>query len=154
MRFACFTQRIDNQKQTQEFLQVVEQFSEQLPPEQSVAARNHILDYCIQQDKVGQPVYIADLSEKLNEKEPTQFADFYQQQPQAPQDTVYTHRQSLKRYMRFFGRDHSLSISFSAERVNQDIVYEPISGTLSIKKLPKTLKQQLSGFSSKSFAED
>src|SRR5690554_513369 len=149
LRFSSFCQRIDNSQQTQAFLTVVDSFSEQLPSEQSQPVKSAILDYCINQDKIGQPVSIRELSNYINEKEPAQFAQFVKLQHPAADDTVFTHRPSLKRYMRYFGRDHSLSISFNADRIDQDIVYEPISGTLSIKKLPKSLKQQLSGFAEK-----
>lgn len=145
-RFASFTQRIDSSRQTTEFLAIVDQFSNQLPKEKSQPIKSAILDYCVSQDKIGQPVSIKALSERLDESEPTRFANFVSEQKEAPDDTVYTHRQSLKRYMRYFGRDHSLSISFSAERIDQDIVYEPTTGSLVIRKLPKNLKQQLTGF--------
>jgi nucleoid-associated protein len=46
--------------------------------------------------------------------------------------------------MRYFGRDNSLSISFSAERFGQDIQYDPAESSLKIAKLPKSLKAQLS----------
>ena len=149
LRFSSFSQRIDNSQQTKEFLTVVDSFSEQLPEEQSQPVKTAILDYCINQDKIGQPVSISELSSHINEQAPTQFSEFVNQQQATTDDTVFTHRPSLKRYMRYFGRDHSLSISFNADRIDQDIVYEPISGTLTIKKLPKSLKQQLSGFAEK-----
>lgn len=154
LRFSSFSQRIDNSQQTQDFLNVVNSFSEQLPAEQIQPVKTAILDYCINQDKVGQPVSIRELSSHINEQEPTQFSQFVSQQQPTADDTVFTHRPSLKRYMRYFGRDHSLSISFNAERINQDILYEPISGTLTIKKLPKSLKQQLSGFADKDTQND
>lgn len=146
LRFSNFSQRIDNQKQTEDFLQLVENYSQTLEDEQSRPMRSAILDYCIAQDKIGQPIEIEQLSEHINEKEPQHFAQYAEQQNS--NDTVYTHRQSLKRYMRYFGRDSSLSISFSAERMEQDIIYDPMSSSLTIKKLPKSLKQQLTGFGS------
>lgn len=145
-RFASFTQRIDAPRQTTEFLNIVDSFSSQVPKEKSQPIKTAILDYCVSQDKIGQPVSISALSAKLDEQEPQRFAEFVQQQQPEADDTVYTHRQSLKRYMRYFGRDHSLSISFSAERIDQDIVYDPTTGSLSIRKVPKNLKQQLTGF--------
>lgn len=144
IRFAAFTQRVDSPRQTSEFLAIVDRFSEQLPAEQSQPVKASILDYCVSQDKIGQPVSVKALSARLNEQQPEQFIHFVSEQQQTPQDTVYTHRPSLKRYMRYFGRDHSMSISFSAERIDQDILYDAASGTLHIKKLPKNLKQQLS----------
>lgn len=151
-RFSNFSQRIDNQRQTEEFLQLVENYSQNLDEDKSQSVKATILDYCIAQDKVGQAVEIAQLSEHINEKEPQHFAEFAKEKQH--DDTVYTHRSSLKRYMRYFGRDSSLSISFSAERMDKDIVYDPMSSALTIKKLPKSLKQQLTGFGSKQNSDD
>lgn len=146
LRFSSFVQRIDNSKQTNDFLNVVEHYSQQLPNEQAQATKSAILDYCLKQDKNGQTIAIDTLSSAINEQSPQDFSAFYQQNAPTQHEEIHPHRASLKRYMRYSGRDHSLSISFSAERIDKDIVYDPISGSLHIKQLPKTLKQQLSGF--------
>jgi nucleoid-associated protein len=62
---------------------------------------------------------------------------------QAPAVEMYTDRSSLKRYVRYFGRDKNMSISFSADMFGQEIVYDEVAGTLTIKQIPKSLKQQL-----------
>lgn len=151
-RFSNFTQRIDNQRQTEEFLQLVDDYSQSLDKDQSQAVRSSILDYCVAQDKIGQTIEVQALSEHINEKEPQHFADFAKEKHS--NEIIYTHRQSLKRYMRYSGRDSSLSISFSAERIDKDIVYDPMSSALTIKKLPKSLKQQLTGFGASSSSDD
>lgn len=149
-RFSNFSEGIDLSKQTNEFLQIVEHFSEELPEEQAQSVKIAVLDYCIEQDKVGNPVILDEISEQINKESPTKFAEFVTSKQDIPQKEIHTDRQSLKRYMRYFGRDNSLSISFSAERFGKDITYNPVGGSLSINKLPKNLKIQLSGYTEKS----
>ena len=142
-RFCNFRQGIDTGQQTAEFLAIVDSFSEQLPEEKAGEVKASILDYCVAQDKIGQPVSVPELSQHINEKQPQHFAGFVQQQQTTSLDEIHTDRQSLKRYMRYFGRDHSLSISFSAERMGKDIVYNAAEGILHIHSPPKSLKSQL-----------
>ena len=148
-RFANFSEGIDLGRQTEEFLQIVESFSDELPEEQARSVKAAVIDYCIEQDKVGNPVVLDDISEQLDTESPHKFAEYVTSKQDIPQKEIHTDRQSLKRYMRYFGRDHSLSISFSAERFGQDINYNPVSGSLAIHKLPKNLKAQLSGYAEK-----
>lgn len=140
-RFINFRQGLDTTEQTRTFLNTVEEYSRELPEEQSQPVKSAILDYCLAQDKVGQPVDIKTLSGELDQSAPDRFAEFVRQR-QADQE-IHTDRQSLKRYMRYFGRDNSLSISFSAERIGKDIVYDAQAGTLHIHRLPGSLKAQL-----------
>jgi nucleoid-associated protein len=147
--FLGFAEGIDTRQQTSEFLSIVENFSEQLPEEQSKSVKTTALNYCVAQDKIGRPVLVDELSELINSSEPAAFAEFVHQQQATPNKEILTDRQSLKRYMRYFGRDHSLSISFSAERFGSDIQYNASAGTLSINKIPKSLKIQLSGYHEK-----
>ncbi len=148
-RFSNFSEGIDLGKQTVEFLEIVDNFSDELPEEQAQAIKATVIDYCVEQDKVGNPVILDDISEQINKEAPTKFSEYVTSKQDIPQKEIHTDRQSLKRYMRYFGRDHSLSISFSAERFGKDITYNPAGGSLSINKLPKNLKIQLSGFAEK-----
>ncbi|MFA7555444.1 MAG: nucleoid-associated protein [Spongiibacteraceae bacterium] len=141
--FVGFSTGIDIKEETHEFLNIVDQFTENLPVEQSSEYKGKILDYCIEQDKQGVPVVFEDISSQLNEKEPEQFASFVTTKQQSPKAEIYTDRSSLKRYVRYFGRDKNMSISFSADMFGQDIIYDEAAGTLTIKQLPKSLQQQL-----------
>lgn len=142
-RFGNFSEGLDTGEQTRAFLELVDDYSRQLPQEQAQPAKSLILDYCIEQDRIGQPVSLETLSGQLSSEQPAEFARYVRQHQQQPLEEIHTHRPSLKRYMRFFGRDDSLSISFSAERIGRDIVYDTASGALHIQQLPASLKTQL-----------
>ena len=117
----------------------------------NVGGTANVLEACADSN-VGHLVYLSsttvygahpDNPHELNENAPTEFVNFVSENQQAPKVEMYTDRGSLKRYIRFFGRDKDMSISFSADMVGQDIIYDEHSGTLTIKRIPKSLKQQL-----------
>ena len=149
MRFSTFAEGIDLKQQTTEFLDIVDSFSEELPEEKAKNIKTQILEYCVEKDKIGEPVVLEEISEKLDQHEPKKFNDFVTAKQETPENEILTDRASLKKYMRYSGRDNSLSISFSAERFGEDLTYDPIRGALSINSLPKTLRVQLSGFADK-----
>ncbi|HEB26726.1 MAG TPA: nucleoid-associated protein NdpA [Porticoccus sp.] len=143
-----FSTGLDLVEETSEFLTIVDQYAESLPEEKISDYKGKILDYCVEQDKHGAPVVFEDISTQLNEDQPKDFSTFISARQETPKTEIYTDRSSLKRYVRYFGRDKNMSISFSADMFGQDIIYDEASGTLTIKQLPKSLKQQLKSSSS------
>lgn len=141
--FIGFSSGVDLVQETSEFLAIVDQYADSLPDENTSERRHKILDYCVDQDKQGLPVIFEEISAQLDEQTPDQFANFVTERQQAPKPEIYTDRSSIKRYVRFFGRDKNMSISFSADLYGQDIVYDEQAGTLTIRQIPKSLKQQL-----------
>lgn len=147
--FTAFKEGLDLEKDTREFLDIVDNYShslsteKELPEEKVREFRNKVVDYCVDRDSIGEPIRIEELSQQLDEKQPKAFSRFVAQHQEDPRDEVYTHRPSLKRYIRFYGRDNDMSISFSADLIGHDIEYDASSGTLTIKKIPKSLRLQL-----------
>lgn len=142
---ACigFSTGIDVAEETKEFLNIVDEYTTSLPEEKTSDYKGKILDYCVAQDKQGLPVVFDEISAQLNDSDPKEFAQFVGSNQQAPRTEIYTDRSSLKRYIRYFGRDQNMSISFSSDMYGNNIVYDEESGTLTIKQIPKSLKQQL-----------
>ncbi|MGK0500284.1 MAG: nucleoid-associated protein [Oceanicoccus sp.] len=140
--FIGFSTGIDLKQETNDFLNIVDQYADTLPEEKNSDYKGQILDYCVEQDKQGSPVVFEDISHQLDEKHPEAFASFISSTQEAPKKEIYTDRSSLKRYMRYFGRDKDMSISFSSDRLGEDVIYDEEAGSLIIKRIPKSLKQQ------------
>lgn len=138
-----FAAGVDLIEETNEFLTIVDQYTQALPAEQVNDHKGKILDYCVEQDKQGFPVVFEEISSQLNEQQPEQFASFIAEKQQHPRTEIYTDRGSLKRYVRYFGRDKNMSISFSSELFGQNIIYNEADDSLTITHIPKSLKQQL-----------
>lgn len=138
-----FSQGVDLEKQTKEFLRVVERYTEELPDDKRDTQKEQILDYCVVKDSLGEEIVIADLSELLSPDQPKAFSNFVEQSSQEEQNSLHLHRSSLKRYVRFSGRDKYMSISFSSRLFGDNVVFDANSGELTLKKVPKSLRNQI-----------
>lgn len=147
--FSTFKEGIDIKAQTEEFIHIVDAYTDEFDEESQREVKTQIMEYCVDQDAIGLPVQLADLSEQLDDEVPQKFADYVAANQQTPSTEVHTDRSALKRYMRYFGRDNSISINFSSDRLGTDIFYQPASGSLRIDNIPKALKKQLAGFADK-----
>ncbi len=147
--FSNFKEGIDIKAQTEEFIHIVDAYADELDEVSQKEVKNQIMEYCVDQDSIGLPVQLEDLSEQLDDESPKKFAEYVAANQQTPSGEVHTDRSALKRYMRYFGRDNSISINFSSERLGTDIFYQPASGSLRIDNVPKSLKKQLAGFADK-----
>jgi nucleoid-associated protein len=138
-----FSLGVDLEKQTKEFLRVVERYTDELPDDKRDEQKEQILDYCVAMDSIGEEVVIADLSELLSPDQPQAFSNFVGQSSQDEKESLHLHRSSLKRYVRFSGRDKYMSISFSSRLFGDNVVFDANSGELTLKKVPKSLRNQI-----------
>jgi len=145
-KFTGFVSGVNLQQQTDEFLQIVDQYTHSLSKEESNPTKNAIVDYCVDQDMQGNPINFESLSQVLDEQDPTKFSNFISENQQSPQKEIYAHRSSLKKYVRFYGREKDLSISFSSDRMGDNIVFDQKSGSLTFKQVPKSLQAQLAKY--------
>lgn len=141
---ACgFADPVDNAAQTNAFLQLVERYSANLEQERAVTCRKRAADFCIEQDKAGIAVDIANLSEQMDEAAPAAFEQFVQSSaPEAPTQ-FFADRKQVRQFVRISGRSDSLSLSFSSECLGQTIVYDSGTDTLLVKDIPSALKARL-----------
>ena len=145
-RFTGFVSGVNLQQQTDEFLEIVDQYAQTLASEQSNPTKNAIVNYCVDQDMQGNPINFEALSQTLDENAPDKFSQFVGEKQESPQKEIYAHRSSLKKYVRFYGREKDLSISFSSDRMEDNIIYDADSGSLTFKQVPKSLQAQLAKY--------
>lgn len=142
--FCCFTTEINTAAETEAFLSIVDQYTDALPDETGLEVKTDIIDYCINQNMMGEPVHVDVLSNLINEREPEQFSSFVREHQEQAKPAIHTHRPSLKRYGRITARDKDLSLSFSSSLIGEGIEFDAANGTLTIRHLPKGLKEQIS----------
>lgn len=138
-----FTEGIDRKEQTAEFLGVVDEYTESLPEEDAIEVRRSFIDYCTEQDRAGEPVQTQELSRRLDEERPDAFAEYYAGKLDNAPNEIYTDRQQLKAYTRFYGRNRGCSISFDTTMFGSEITYNEASESLTFKALPQSLKAQI-----------
>lgn len=145
-KFSGFLSGVNLQQQTDEFLTIVDQYADSLSKDQSNPTKNAIVNYCVDQDMQGNPINFESLSHVLDEQEPEKFSSFVNENLESPKKEIYAHRNSLKKYVRFYGREKDLSISFSSDRMDDNITFNPESGSLTFKQVPKSLQAQLAKY--------
>lgn len=136
-----FVEGINRAAQTEQFLNMVEQYANNLPDDKE--CRQRVVDYCLDQDRQGDPIEIQALSRHIDGEDPDAFMYYLADRLEEPPSELYTDRNSLKRYTRLYGRDQNISISFSTAMVGSKIIYDERSETLTIRSIPKSLKSQL-----------
>lgn len=141
-----FVSAIDIKEETNTFLQAVEQFSAQLPQEEEPQYRKRVYDYCVEQEQFGEPVELETLSRLIDEKNPQAFAEFARNQETPLSDEIRPDRRRLRSLVKFSGRAKGVTLSFSSDAIDQTVIYDPESGSLTIRELPATLKQQLNRY--------
>ena len=141
-----FVSSVNLQQQTDEFLGLVSEYAKSLPSAQTGAYKNKVVDYCVEQDMQGNPINLKQLSQELDSQDPEAFLTFITEHQQEPKEEIYTHRSSIKKFVRFYGREKDLSISFSSDMMGDRVVYDADSGELTLRKIPKSLQQQLAKY--------
>ena len=61
-------------------------------------------------------------------------------------EEIYAHRNSLNKICPLLPPEKELSISFSSDMMGGNVVFDPQSGELSLKTIPKSLQQQLAKY--------
>jgi nucleoid-associated protein len=141
--------QLDLVADTDEFLQVVDAYSDTLPEEKARDVRAQVVDYCIEQDKGGEAVEFTALSSTLDETSPDAFSSFveaaYEEKGTAEpaRRQLIPNRSRLKQYVRMAGRSNAMSISFNVDCLGDNIEYNHEQDELLIRGLPKSLRSRL-----------
>jgi nucleoid-associated protein len=143
LQWLGFTDTVNVTADTSEFLNIVEAYAEQLPEEKSKEYKSRVVDFCMEQEKSGEPVVYKELSYYLDEAEPARFESFVREHQETPRDELIPDKNQLRKYVRFSGRSKDLSIQFAAELLGAQVEFDAANETLLIRGLPKPLLQQL-----------
>ena len=142
-----FTDERDIAAETNHFLTAVSNFSATIEDEaEQQQCRHAVIDYCLEQDKRGEPVVIRDLSQHLDEKQPERFERFVKEEVEKPLNELIPDRRQIKQYLRISGRNDRLSMSFDVECIGDSIVYDQGADSLTVKNIPAPLKLKLLKF--------
>ena len=143
-----FGNKIDKAKSTKEFLENVDTFSQQMPEQKQQEFKEKIINYCEEQEAKDEAVHIPTLSKSLEGIDVEKFIkEVLPHNPKRTDDEeeqeILVDKRSLRRYVKFSGRDKDLSLTFSTNQLNSSIFYDERADTLLIQNIPKSLKKQL-----------
>ncbi|MEN8170390.1 MAG: nucleoid-associated protein [Pseudomonadota bacterium] len=145
-----FSNGIDKEAATLAFLEGVEVFAKEVPQEQQKEYRDQVVGYCMEQEEQDAPVKLEGLAKSVEGINPDEFVRVVARHTAGESDNerdqeLVIDRRSLKRYVKFAGREKDLAISFSSYQLNDRVRYDADSDTLHISGLPAALKKQLLG---------
>lgn len=140
-----FSNGLNKAEATAAFLEGVEAFSSRLPEDQVAEYRNQIVDYCVARDQEDAPVKLDELAQSLDNVDSEEFIKVMSGHSPAGDQEMIMDRRSLRRYVKFAGREKDLAISFASHQLNSRVHYDPESDTLRIYGVPKALRNQLVG---------
>lgn len=146
-QFIAFTDKQDIKQETAEFLQIVDDFSQTLDEATAKITRTKVVNYCLEQNKAGKAVAIADLSQNLAEEvksyEPERFMRYVETSNPDIKPEFIPHAGQIRNYVRISGRNESLSMSFASDCLGREIEYDADKDVLTIRNLPLSLKARL-----------
>lgn len=155
-----FGDKKDIASETESLLQSVNQYTRSLPEEIAHFAKREVVNYCLEQEKTGDPVVIRDLSHSLaqqidenqasfskNSSEPytppPRFDNFVLENNQDIKNEIIADKNKLKNFVRISGRNEQLSMSFSSSCLGDSVVYDPNTDSLTVTAIPSSLKSRL-----------
>ncbi|HGX92068.1 MAG TPA: hypothetical protein ENK35_01990 [Candidatus Tenderia sp.] len=138
-----FGNGLNKEEATLTFLEGVESFAKQVPEEKVNDYRASVVDYCMAQEKSDAPVKVAELSKALEGIDASEFEREMRAYSPGENEEIRVDRRSLRRYVKFSGRDKDLAISFSTFHLHTRIDYDEESDTLVIRGIPAGLRKQL-----------
>ena len=143
MQWIGFTNKANIKEQTDAFIEIVENYTQNKPVEQALETKEKFVSYCLEEDKAGRKVNLQDLSSHINESDQKEFAQFVKQQQPEFKENIIPDRSQLRQYIRISGRNELLSMSFDSKCLGESIIYDADNDSITIKSIPNGLKSRL-----------
>lgn len=140
--FTGFANGLNKQEATLTFLEGVEAYARELPKEKVDDYRNQVVEFCMEREEQDAPVSLNELAGTIDGIDTESFVKTVGQHTEE-QPEVMLDRRSLRRYVKFAGREKDLAISFNSYQLNKRVSYDADTDTLSIEGVPKALRKQL-----------
>lgn len=143
--FFGFTDTVDTSADTERFMQLVTDYAKEMPEENARHYQKTVAEYCMEQDKVGEAVDYRELSREIESKAPEPFEAFVRTREPELKETFIPDKKTLKRFIRYTGRNSEVSISFSNDALGHNVRFDAASNELILTDLPAGLLKQLKG---------
>jgi nucleoid-associated protein len=141
---SAFKSVVDSAKETETLIDVLSGYARQMSPKDAANLHQKAYEFCVEQQQSGEPVPLNALSSYVDEQEPDRFADYAHQHASLDtQQTLRPDTRKLKHLVRISGKGNGLSLSFSSDLIQQTILFDEKSDTLTITAIPKALKKQI-----------
>jgi len=142
---ACgFNSTIDSAKETVALMEVLAGYTKQAEPKEAAQINQKAYEFCVEQQQQGEAVPINELSGFIDENKPSGFSEYVEQSEHIDSHKpIRPDTRKLKHLVRISGKGNGLSLSFSSDLMQQTILFDEKSDTLTITAIPKSLKKQI-----------
>ncbi|KOO02686.1 nucleoid-associated protein YejK [Vibrio nereis] len=137
---------LDTKQQNQVLMQAVEDFcaDSKLEKDEAISYKKQVAEYCSEQIKSGDEVYVKELSGELPaSQDGTSFLDYTQEQGYELEESFPGDRTAVRKLTKYVGAGGGVSINFDSLLLGERIFYDPETDTLTIKGTPPNLRDQL-----------
>ncbi|SHO55996.1 nucleoid-associated protein YejK [Vibrio quintilis] len=137
---------LDTKQQNLVFMQAVEDFcaDAKFEKDEAIQYKKQVSDYCNDQLKSGDEVYVKELSGELPDNEDgASLWDYTQSHGYELEDSFPADRSTVRKLTKYVGSGGGLNVSFDSLLLGERIFYDPETDTLTIKGTPPNLKDQL-----------
>ncbi len=139
-----FADPLDTVAQTKVFIESVSRYTDTLGSDEvAQETKNRIVDYCVEQDKAGEPVRFEDLSVHVNADSPEAFSQYIEQAPGLDRKQLIPDRKQLRQFVRISGRNENVSLSFTSDCLGESVVFDQENDTLTLRQIPLGVKARL-----------
>ena len=143
LSFIGLGNKVDVAADTSQFLDLVTHYTQDLAPDEAKQTKTAVVDYCLEQDKSGQPVVLDELAKQIPFDDRPSFSQFVKTtEPQAKSELIPDKAQ-LKNFVRISGRNELLSMSFASAGLGESVVYDAETDSITITNIPPSLKSRL-----------
>jgi nucleoid-associated protein len=113
-----------------------------LPTEEVEVHKKLVHDYCLVKSEKEEKVFLEELSRYLDGDNPEGFLIYAQEKYEIPNE-FQVDKLKLRKFLKYSGKDNSISISFSSEVFGTRVKYDANSDVMTIKGIPNALRELL-----------
>lgn len=136
-------------KETRKLVEAAAAFcqTQNLPPKAANELRRSIAEQCVEKAEEREPLALDEVVKQIESRfSPAQAEEFLAMASSEAfqvEKEIFVEKAALKKLTRVSGSNRTLTMSFDVELLGESIEFNPDTGALTIKELPKSLLKQL-----------
>ncbi|HFT8693619.1 TPA: nucleoid-associated protein YejK [Proteus mirabilis] len=145
MDFLGAQEGLNTKVQNKGLLQAVDDFCEasDMNKQERQTCREQVYSYCNEQLQSGEEIALTELAQELPPLGDQNFAQFTEEKGYELAETFPADRSTLRQLMKYSGSGGGITVNFDAKLLGERIFWDPATDTLTIKRTPPNLRDQL-----------
>ncbi|GAB3476538.1 nucleoid-associated protein [Marinomonas epiphytica] len=136
-------------KETRKLVELTSAFcqAESMPTKQANEFKKAISEHCQSKAEEREPVELKEIASQVEERfsveQANKFLEIAESESFAIDKEVFVEKAALKKLTRYSGSSRAITLSFDSDLLGEGVVFDKLTGTLTIKAIPKSLLKQL-----------